>query len=1124
MPNELHFYTKYSKEKVKISDKPLASGGEGAIYAIASPRSYHHLVAKIYYPEKRTSEREAKMQYLMQHPPITFQEGQPPSIGWVQDLIYREGRFLGILLLRIEGKKLTKLTLSKLPRRADKAWHRFALQDTNSLKLRLRTCFNLAVVLYQIHESGQYVLVDLKPDNVLMQPNGLLAIVDMDSVEVIEDGKALFAAPVATPEYTPPEHYTSPRTVIEETWDRFSLGVIFYQLLLGLHPFAASCHAPYDNLVSIHDKIQQHLYVHNSEKKEFFKVIPPPHKKYETLPIEVQQLFYDCFERGAHTPDLRPSALDWCSTLAELLDLPFKGMPYYNLPHKKLPKVDFQPSKLHFEPSIFINHLDINLNYTPFTIPPIDLERLDTLNIDSSISTSPAMVVPFEQKKLWDLMEITYKEYLKTHRNTLLIGISLLIPSIMLSILVPSFWIIGIILLLFVFPKLMLRTNKTIVYSIGKKILPASIDEIPSNHNNLLASNHRLRSVIQNLNTKRETLTDHFNLLTIESKKNVEQHLEKVADNEKYLSTIRQKISAQKALFDAISQFNNWTKQTKAQLTATRSEELKSYAHLYNVFSKQFLVQFQKKKAEIQDVFQDFKDKRFKLKKPIALQKNKLSTMTIKNKNIKQQLLLDYQEALEANRVDYKKQLDAYRAINQQLSPTETQVLRQKKVLQNELKSQLKYNKRKQQSALKRAKKKLGKNFQIYLKQYLDLLYNSGDATELHFAHNRIQSKFRLFQEEISKLNLDKELEQEFSNLFITKVDSKRVVIPQPNASNLSQLEDQQKSMVEEWKLIEKELQKLQNKVVQLKSESIDFNDNTFLTHWIKETKKTITTIEASENAYHQFQLFFYNNSQIAAINKELKTYIQETKEKQDLENNYSKKILQLDKKALLSEEREQLNRDLEIYQQNLSIEEKEKEEELTLIYQQELVKLEEKWTVEIQSIEKQVQEKTEVLAQFELDFQSFQDTIETTVLDAELDYPRALERTRSKFDAIYKEHKTTYDEKLRSVQEHYELLKKNHLDLVSEIEIHSTQDLENIKYLSTYSKNIDQLQEIKNELKTLSIEIADTEKNILKEEEEKIKIDTLIQWQKNYSTKTYIKDLLLNKVDQFKKEEDKKA
>jgi len=199
MSNKLHFYTKYSKEKIKIADKPFASGGEGAIYTIASPRSYNHLVAKIYYPEKRTPEREAKMQYLMQHPPITFREEQDPSIGWVQDLIYKDKRFIGILLIKIEGKKLTKLTLFKLPRRANKAWQRFSFKQPDALKLRLRTCFNLAVVIHQIHESGQYVLVDLKPDNVLMQPNGLLAVVDMDSVEVIENGKAIFSAPVVTP-------------------------------------------------------------------------------------------------------------------------------------------------------------------------------------------------------------------------------------------------------------------------------------------------------------------------------------------------------------------------------------------------------------------------------------------------------------------------------------------------------------------------------------------------------------------------------------------------------------------------------------------------------------------------------------------------------------------------------------------------------------------------------------------------------------------------------------------------------------------------------------------------------------------------------------------------------------
>ncbi|MCP4440827.1 MAG: hypothetical protein GY810_18045 [Aureispira sp.] len=323
----MHFYTKYSKEKIKLASKPFASGGEGALYHVVSPVQYKHLAAKIYYPEKRSPERKQKVIYLINNPPISISEKQNPPIGWPLDILYQDKDFVGLLLPLLKGQKLTMLTLSKLPRRVNKAWHRFSLKNPDAFKLRLRLCFNIASTLYQIHNMGLYTLVDLKPDNILVQSNGLISIVDMDSVEVIEDNKVLFPAPVATPEYSPPEKYTMERKVdvpVLDSWDRFSMAVIFYQMLFGLHPFAASSKPPYDGLVGLDDKIKHGLFVHNSHIQKHFKIIPPPHQKFATVDQLLQDLFIECFVIGHAQPELRPTAEDWCSFLIEKLQLPIK--------------------------------------------------------------------------------------------------------------------------------------------------------------------------------------------------------------------------------------------------------------------------------------------------------------------------------------------------------------------------------------------------------------------------------------------------------------------------------------------------------------------------------------------------------------------------------------------------------------------------------------------------------------------------------------------------------------------------------------------------------------------------------------------------------------------------------
>ncbi|WBM74974.1 protein kinase domain-containing protein [Saprospira grandis] len=315
MPQQ--FYIAGSKEAISLPDKPFASGGEGGLYAIEHPVRYLDYVAKIYHPHKRKSEsREEKLSYMLNNRPNVEQEGQHQPIIWVDQLLYdAQDNFVGYLMPKAKGEKLEVLCAPNLPKRLGRAWHRLAFGHEDAWRLRMKVCYNIAAAVSQLHASGRYVLVDLKPDNVLIQSNGLIALVDMDSIEVVENGQTVFPATVVTPEYTPPEYYDGLRPgekCIPKSWDEFSLAVIFYRLLLGIHPFAASALPPYDQMVSLGDKIHQGLYVHH--RQELFSVIPPPHRQFEELEEEIQALFNRSFVAGHQQPEERISAEEWGNT------------------------------------------------------------------------------------------------------------------------------------------------------------------------------------------------------------------------------------------------------------------------------------------------------------------------------------------------------------------------------------------------------------------------------------------------------------------------------------------------------------------------------------------------------------------------------------------------------------------------------------------------------------------------------------------------------------------------------------------------------------------------------------------------------------------------------------------
>lgn len=317
MPKQV--YIKATNQVIVIDDTPFASGGEGELYTIIGPSQWTNYVAKIFHANKRDAEKEAKIDYLLKHPPVFAGNPTEQPIVWVKHFLHNsKNEFIGFIMPKATGEKLEILTSPKLPKHLGKEWNRFRLGNDEALRLRLKVCYNLAAALRTVHATGKYVLVDLKPDNILIKSNGVVSIVDTDSIEVIEDGKTLFPATVATPEYTPNEYYTGTKpgkVLINSSWDNFSLAVIYYRMLFGVHPYAATAKAPYDNINALGDKIKHGLFVHNPNLLNKFTVVPPPHRVFGKIDRQLRKLFLKAFVDGYDNPEDRPTPEDWGQAL-----------------------------------------------------------------------------------------------------------------------------------------------------------------------------------------------------------------------------------------------------------------------------------------------------------------------------------------------------------------------------------------------------------------------------------------------------------------------------------------------------------------------------------------------------------------------------------------------------------------------------------------------------------------------------------------------------------------------------------------------------------------------------------------------------------------------------------------
>ncbi|HTJ67637.1 MAG TPA: protein kinase [Actinospica sp.] len=179
----------------------------------------------------------------------------------------------------------------------------------------LRAALDLAVLVRDMH-AAEYVLGDLKAENLWVDAVGRIALCDVDSVQFTADGE-FFRCTMGSPGYTAPELIDAAEYSPTVESDAFSLAVLIYQILLcGVHPFHG---VPRDGgaYVGFNDNIRNgRAVLLGPEAVRLDPTVPAP----RLLPRALRALFRRCFDaEGRGFPDRRPSPGEWCAAVAEAL-------------------------------------------------------------------------------------------------------------------------------------------------------------------------------------------------------------------------------------------------------------------------------------------------------------------------------------------------------------------------------------------------------------------------------------------------------------------------------------------------------------------------------------------------------------------------------------------------------------------------------------------------------------------------------------------------------------------------------------------------------------------------------------------------------------------------------------
>lgn len=320
------------KEKLTLSDDPISagSGGEGEIHSVLSkPARFGEVCVKIYFIPKRTSSLEQKIKYMVANPPATISPAGS-MIGWPLEVVYDlQGHFLGFVMpLAFSGsEKLIQLTSTKLSKRLNPIWADKFDRSLGAVSMiaRLKLICNIAIPIHVLHSTERFVLKDFKPENVLITPNGKVTLVDMDSVQITENGRLLFPGTAATPNYMPPEYYMrhvgkNINVPIEKSWDYFAIGVVFYQLIFGIHPYNVTPLVMTNSESNeIYQNIARNLFPFGANAARI-KAYPAVHNNFNNLPSTLQLLFKAALSDKGNE---RPTPEAWVKVLKkEILKAP----------------------------------------------------------------------------------------------------------------------------------------------------------------------------------------------------------------------------------------------------------------------------------------------------------------------------------------------------------------------------------------------------------------------------------------------------------------------------------------------------------------------------------------------------------------------------------------------------------------------------------------------------------------------------------------------------------------------------------------------------------------------------------------------------------------------------------
>lgn len=196
----------------------IAEGGFGRVYRAFDPELQRHVALKV--PKANRISSPNKADQLLKEAQSAAKLRHPGIVA-VHD-VGREGGLVFIVADLIEGQTLADIIHGHRPKPLDAA----------------RIVAEVADALQFAHDQG-FVHRDIKPANILIDNLGRPHVTDFGIAATVEQVSAGQAESSGTLAYMAPEQLGGETHLVGTRTDIHALGVVLYELLTGVNPFAA---------------------------------------------------------------------------------------------------------------------------------------------------------------------------------------------------------------------------------------------------------------------------------------------------------------------------------------------------------------------------------------------------------------------------------------------------------------------------------------------------------------------------------------------------------------------------------------------------------------------------------------------------------------------------------------------------------------------------------------------------------------------------------------------------------------------------------------------------------------------------------------------------------------------